>query len=85
MSFLGPRASVRALVGRGQPSSIIKTHNIRITPRIVFRPFTLTNSSKTMSKTIQIPVPGTDRSVSIQTGLFIDNEFVPSVDGLTIE
>ncbi|PAV20791.1 NAD-aldehyde dehydrogenase [Pyrrhoderma noxium] len=38
-----------------------------------------------MSQTINIPVPGTNRSISLQTGLFINNEFVPSVDGLTIE
>ncbi|KAI5124867.1 hypothetical protein M0805_007299 [Coniferiporia weirii] len=41
----------------------------------------------TLSKTISIPVPGSAnlKSISLQTGLFINNEFVPSIDGLEIE
>ena len=54
-------------------------HSTRRTSRLYFQQL------RNMSQTINIPVPGTNRSISLQTGLFINNEFVPSVDGLTIE
>ncbi|EJD00956.1 NAD-aldehyde dehydrogenase [Fomitiporia mediterranea MF3/22] len=34
---------------------------------------------------VPISVPGSNKSISLQTGLFINNEFVRSVDGSTIE
>lgn len=40
---------------------------------------------RNMSRTVSISVPGGNKSISLQTGLFINNEFVPSVDGLEIE
>lgn len=30
--------------------------------------------------TVSIPVPKTDRKITVNTGLFINNQFVPSVD-----
>lgn len=38
------------------------------------------SSTLTMASTAHIPVPGTPKSISVSTGLFINNEFVPSVD-----
>ena len=33
-----------------------------------------------MSRTVQVPVPALKKTISVQTGLFINNEFVSSVD-----
>ena len=33
-----------------------------------------------MSRTVQVPVPALKKTISVQTGLFINNEFVASVD-----
>ena len=33
-----------------------------------------------MSCTVEVPVPGHKKTISVQTGLFINNEFVSSVD-----
>ncbi|KAL5508448.1 hypothetical protein ACEPAH_6067 [Sanghuangporus vaninii] len=38
-----------------------------------------------LAASVSIPVPGSNKSISLPTGLFINNEFVPSVDGLTIK
>lgn len=33
-----------------------------------------------MSKVVQLSVPASEKKISVNTGLFINNEFVPSVD-----
>ncbi len=47
-------------------------------------PFSSTQGSErikeTMATVVSIPVPGTNRKIAVSTGLFINNEFVPSVD-----
>lgn len=39
----------------------------------------------TLASPFSVAVPGSNKTISLQTGLFINNEFVPSVDGLTIQ
>ncbi len=38
-------------------------------------------SRAVMSKIVSIPVPGSNKTISVNTGLFINNEFVPSSNG----
>jgi len=38
-------------------------------------------SRAVMSKIVAIPVPGSNKTISVNTGLFINNEFVPSSNG----
>lgn len=33
-----------------------------------------------MSRTVEVPVPALKKTISVQTGLFINNEFVSSID-----
>ncbi len=47
--------------------------------RTIVRAFSL--SRAVMSKIVAIPVPGSNKTISVNTGLFINNEFVPSSNG----
>lgn len=50
---------------------------LRITSRIFKRSFL---STPTMAQPVQLSIPNSDKKISVPTGLFINNEFVPSVD-----
>ena len=40
----------------------------------------LAQSTKSMAQIAKINIPATGRTIELPTGLFINNEFVPSVD-----
>jgi aldehyde dehydrogenase (NAD+) len=35
-----------------------------------------------MANVVELPIPKSNSKIPVQTGLFINNEFVPSVDNL---
>ena len=47
---------------------------------ILYLPFTQKISQIAMAQVVKIKIPATGRTIELPTGLFINNEFVPSVD-----
>lgn len=46
----------------------------------IVAPYSSLTYHRNMSSTVSIAVPGSNKKITVNTGLFIDNEFVPSAD-----